>query len=290
MLKNLLTLLIVTAVCIPASFADEKKSQSTPVKAKQSQEAAAAPANDSTAPDTRTNLEKLSDPDPVIRRNALIYLGAEKNKENFSAISKMLEDPDTEVRRSAVNALAAPGDARAASALIDRFNAEGNINVRINIVTALGELRSRTAVDVLKSLLKDSYPAFRNEAVRALGKINAPETYPQIVSMLGDEAEGVRVMASETVAKLKIYSAAPELRKNLENPVGVVRRSAAEALGVVGDSNAVHELEKLLKDTDQSVSKAAKNAIEKIKQRASSETKSVQQPKPQQNQPREQER
>ena len=176
------------------------------------------------------------------------------------------------MRRSAVNALAASGDPRAASVLIDRFSAEGNTNVKINIVTALGELRSTTAVDMLKTLLKDPYPIFRNEAIRALGKINSPETYPQIAAMVHDEAEGVQVMAADTVARLKIYTAAPYLRINLENPVAVVRRSAADALGVVGDTSAIKELEKLLKDADKSVSAAAKGAIDNIKQKAAKQS------------------
>ena len=155
MLKNLAALMVLTAVCISVSFADEKQA----VNGQAAQESSAKP-------DSRTNLEKLADPDPVVRRNAVIYLGAEKKKENFDVLTKMLDDTDIEVRRSAVNALSASGDPRAASILIEKFKTEGNTNVRINIVAALGELRSRTAVDTLKSLLKDSYPAFRNEAVR----------------------------------------------------------------------------------------------------------------------------
>ena len=265
MVKNLFVLLIIAALCVSSIFASNKKAKAAADAPKPAN--ATAVSTETAKPDTRTNLEKLADPDPVVRRNAVIYLGLEKNKSNFTAISNMLQDTDTEVRRSAVNALASSGDARAASVLIDRFNTEGNNNVKINIVTALGELRSKTAIGMLKSLLKDTYPIFRNEAIRALGKINAPETYPQIAAMLRDEAEGVQVMAADTVARLKIYSAAPDLRRNLGNPVGVVRRSAADALGVVGDNSAVKELEKLLKDADKSVAGAAKSAIANIKQR-----------------------
>jgi HEAT repeat protein len=55
--------------------------------------------------DARTNLEKLADPDYLVRRNAVIYLGAEKKKENVPQLLAMLSDQNTEVQRAAVSAL-----------------------------------------------------------------------------------------------------------------------------------------------------------------------------------------
>lgn len=273
-MRKLVLVVLTALLCFAAGWAADKK---TAVKKNKAEpQTAIAPAEQTSG--ASTNLQKLEDTDPAVRRNALIYLGAERKKENFGVLSKMLADPEAEVRRAAVNALAISGDSRAASTLIEKFKAEDNVNVRVNIVSALGEMKSKGAIEMMKKLLKDPYPAFRNEAVRALGKINSPETYPRIAAMLRDESEGVRVMAAETVARLKIAAAVPDLQKNLENPVGVVRRSAADALGAVGDISVKESLEKMLKDTDQSVVKAAESALEKIKARSGTAGKPSVQP------------
>lgn len=217
----------------------------------------------------RTNLEKLSDPDPMVRRNAVIYLGTEKKKENVPSLIKMLDDESPEVKRAAVNALSKIKDSRAVSPLIDKFKAETNLNLKTDIIIALGELKSVVSVPTLKSLLRDPYPAFRNEAVRALGKINSPETYKDIVTMLNDEAEGVRVITADVAGALKLRSSVPLLVKNLQDPVAVVRRACARAIGQIGEISALPELEKLMQDKDQQVISAAKEAMEKINKEVS---------------------
>ena len=247
-----------------AQVIDENKKE-VPVVSPESSEIAV-----STAPQVgeRTNIDKLSDPDPMVRRNAIIYLGSEKKKSSVARLLIMLDDENAEVRRAAINALAAIGDSRAAGPLMDKFKKETNINIKMNIIIALGELKSAAAIPLLKTVLKDPYPAFRNEAVHAFGKINSVETYKDIVGMLNDEAEGVRVRAADVVGKLKLRSAETLLIKNLKDPVAVVRQACAKAMGEVGQVSSMVELEKLLEDKNESVVAAAKDAIEKIRKRS----------------------
>jgi HEAT repeat protein len=223
----------------------------------------------STAPAERTNREKLTDPDVVTRRNAAIYLGAERNKEHTPYLIPLLQDAAVDVRRAAITALAHSGDARAVTPLVELFKQDQNHAVKLSIIMALGDLKARAALPLLTGLLKEQYAGYRNEAVRALGKINDPQTYQDIVRMLGDESEGVKVMAADVVRDLKIAAAGPLLLSNLTDVTAVVRSSAAKALGVVGKSAAIPELEKLVQDTDKSVSTAAQEAIALIKTRAS---------------------
>lgn len=218
-------------------------------------------------PDTRTNREKFSDPDPIVRQNAVIYVGMEKKKTNVPALVKMLGDENAGVRRAAVNALVQTGDKSCVSALVDRYGAEKDLAVKMNIVVALGDLKARSALPLLTSLLKDSYPPFRSEALRALGKINDPGTYSKIVARLSDEAEGVQVMAAEVAGNLKLASAVPDLIKNLENSVPVVRRASVKALGKVADAAALPRLEQMLQDADSLVARTAKEAIGLISER-----------------------
>lgn len=213
----------------------------------------------------KTNLQKLSDPDPLVRRNAVIYLGMEKNKNNIIPLLKMLNDENVEVRRAAINALANIGDARAVKTLIEKFSAENIEAVKVNIIYGLGELKDSGSVEFLKNLLKDTAPTFRSEAMRALSKINNPDTYSDLINMLNDDAEGVRVMAAEVAGTLKLNTAVPFLVKNLNNPVPVVRRTCIMALGQIGDASVIPELENSLKDRDSNVALAAKEALENIK-------------------------
>lgn len=218
-------------------------------------------------PDTRTNLEKLSDPNPFVRRNAAILLGSEKKKENVPALLNLLGDENIEVRRAAISALGNTGDKRAAAPLMAAFKTEKNINAQMDIIIALGDIRNPSSALFLQKLLKDPYPVFRSEALRALGKINAPDTHQAMISMLKDEAEGVRVIAADTAGQLKLSGAAPQLIKNLADPAAIVRRSSAQALGVVGGGSAVPELQKLIEDKDASVAKAAREAIANIEKK-----------------------
>jgi HEAT repeat protein len=217
------------------------------------------------AVDTRTNTEKLSDPNPMIRRNAVVYIGSGRNKSSFPSLSKMLGDTSPEVRRAAVNALVGLDDPRTVKALMDKLGFEQDVSVRMNIVVAFGDIKSSSTVPVLLTLLKNPYPQFRGEAVRALGKINAPETYPAIVEMLNDEAEGVRMMTADVTSGLKLTAALPLLIKNLSDPVPMVRRSCAQALGVIGDPSAIPALKRIQNDPDMSVRAPALEAIEKLK-------------------------
>lgn len=268
-------LVAVLAIAVSASVAFAKDTTGTSAsksneKISQSQDVAVSTA--APAPDTRTNLDKISDPDSNIRRNAAIFLGSEKKKENVPALITLLNDTDSDVQRAAVDALALSGDRRAVQPLMDKFKATKDINIQMDIIIAIGELRNVAGLPLVRALLKDPYPVFRNEAVRALGKINSPETYKEIASMLNDESEGVRVVAAEVSGELKITSAAQLLVKNLQDPVAVVRISCARALGVVGGSAVVSDLRKLLQDTDSSVVAAAQESIKQIEKRSTRKT------------------
>ncbi|MFH1367686.1 MAG: HEAT repeat domain-containing protein [Elusimicrobiota bacterium] len=224
----------------------------------------------STAPaeDTRTNAEKLFDEDVQVRRNAVIYVGSERNKKNIPLLLPLLDDSSVEVRRAAIDALGKTGDKEEVpAALMEKFKSEKNYAVRQNIVVALGELQAKSALQFLKARLKDPFPGMRNEAIRALGKINDKSTYADITAMLKDQAEGTRIMAADVIGKLKIYSpaAVENLKKNLKDPIAIVRRSSVRALGLIGASSALPEIEQMQKDTDPTVAAAAKEAADQIK-------------------------
>lgn len=264
-MKKIFCLIILASLMLcSGAFAAEDKQAASDKK-----EAVIDPAND-----TRTNVEKLTDENPMVRRNAVIYIGSERKKENVPALVPMIDDASVEVQRAAIDALAKTGDTeRVAPVLTGKFSREKNYAVKQNIIVALGDLQARSALPLIKAQLKDPFPGMRNEALRALGKINDKQTYGDIVAMLKDESEGTRMMAADVVGKLQLAAGAEQLRKNLKDPVSLVRRSSARALGQLKASSALADLQLLLKDTDVGVAAAAKQSIEEIKGKTKTKAK-----------------
>lgn len=222
--------------------------------------------------DFRTNVERLSDSNPLVRRNALIYLSNERNPQSLEHILKMINDGDPFVRRTAVESLSNFVNPRVSSrisrALIDLLRVEKDVPVKLAIIKVLGDLKHISSVEPLKSLLKDPYPLFRGEAVKALGKINDPTTYPHIVSMISDEAEGVRIAAMEVSGRLRLNSAILSVVKNLKDPVASVRKVACEVLGLIGGASEIEALESILQtEKDAEVRTVAENSLVLIRGR-----------------------
>ncbi|MDI6641837.1 MAG: amidohydrolase family protein, partial [Elusimicrobiota bacterium] len=216
--------------------------------------------------DTRTAIEKLSDSDVNIRRDALISIIAERNEKNIPYLMKLLKDKDSQIRRFAIQGLVDSGGSveKISLAILKLLKSEKDIAVQIACMNSLGRLKYRPAVELLVEFLNHEYPILRSYAVRALGEIADPKTYLEIVKKIGDQAEGVKVEAMRVAVKCKIKQAITNMIKNLSHPIGVVRKEAVIALGELGDASVKKELEKLLTDTDKSVVEAAKDAIEKI--------------------------
>lgn len=217
-----------------------------------------------TAPDVRTNEQKLSDPDATVRRNAVILIGAVHRPASFPALAALLADPSVDVRRAAVNAVAQSDPTRAAKALVDRYQTESSMAVKLNIISVLGDLKSVPAVPLLRAALDDPYPQFRSEAVRALGAVNTPACREAILTALSDEAEAVRIAAADAAGRTGLTEAIPLLEKNLSDHVPMVRRASTIALTAIGGPAALSALRKVQNDPDMSVRTPALEGIKKL--------------------------
>lgn len=218
----------------------------------------------------RTNEQKLSDPDPIVRRNAVILIGAARRPASFPAIAALLADPSVDVRRAAVNAAAQTDPPRAAKAIIDRYAVEDSMAVKLSIISVLGELKSPAGVPLLRAALSEPYPQFRSEAVRALAAVNAPESRGAVLLSLGDEAEAVRIAAADAAGRARLEDAIPLLEKNLADPAVLVRRAATLALTAIGGPASLAALKKVQNDPDMSVRKPALEGIRLLTPAASS--------------------
>jgi hypothetical protein len=84
-------------------------------------------------------LEALSDPAPIVRREAAFVLGELGGETVISALVRLAADPNTDVRLIAVDALAKIGGPRAVQALAQTVHDDNEL-VRARAVHALGRL------------------------------------------------------------------------------------------------------------------------------------------------------
>lgn len=226
--------------------------------------------------------KRLSDANPMARRNAILFLSRENTPETLKAIVGVLYDEDVLVRRTAVESLGRfQGlSAPARQAVAEFLKKETDVAAKISAIRAAGELGGQSSVEVLKKLASDPYAIYRAEAVKALGKINPAggssraELAAVITPAVSDEAEGVRIAAMDVAGRLQIKSLMAQVRANLSDPSSIVRRSAAWSLGQMGDAA---EIDLLLKaaasDPEDFVRVEAANSVELIRSRIKSRSR-----------------
>ena len=252
-------ILILLFFCISYSF-----SQSSP-------KYEVAPLEDESheyeiAVDTRTEIDKLSDPDKIVRKNALISIGTKRDKKYINHIVKMLNDKDIEIRTIAVNLLSEMGTAQTVGAnILEVFKQDkDNTNFQMACIIALGKLKYKPAIPYIKEKLNHIHPVVRTYAISSLGEFKDPTVYPLIKEKISDPAEGVSIEAMRVSAKCGIKTAIPIIKEKLKHPVASVRREAVLALGELADKTIIPDLESLLDDEDKSVVDAVKKVIEKF--------------------------
>jgi len=216
--------------------------------------------------DKRTNVQKLKDANWLVRRNAAISLGTEKNKNAVLPLIALLKDENTEVRRCAAVSLGEIEDKRAVPHLIKSLN-DADGGMIIDSANSIARFKDESSISSLKKLLADGRPVIRITALKSLMVFSdKPEVQSIIVERLNDEAEGVRLTAIQSVSSMKLKSAVANLIKNLNDVNPMVRTESAKALGDIGDKKAIEPLKKAVKveDEDPEVIEAVKQAIEKL--------------------------
>ena len=147
-------------------------------------------------------------------------LGALKNAAALSALLPLVDvGRDSRIVGAAMRALAALGAPDAVPALIQVVvTPDLDPNVRLEAVTALGELRARDAIDLCLDLLSDDWPAIRAAAVRALARID-PESFVLVLSTRDPDVHwSVRVAVAETLETIDAAVALSRLTAMLDDP------------------------------------------------------------------------
>jgi HEAT repeat protein len=247
--------------------------------------------------------QDLRDPDPVLRRAAVVALAAARNPLSTDGLLKALSDPDGQVRGLAAHALARVGNPRSVAPLAEAL---GRGDMRIagldQAGPALVYLADPRALPALRRAVRSLNPVVAADALSALGQLGGAAETPLVEWALAQPKPEVRAAAARAVADLAEVDAAKErfvacgswgkpgvltdadmvagrprpvpapssgcglrtLLGRLADSDGHVRLAAGQALGSLGDERAYGALFDATRDGDRAVADAARIAIGQI--------------------------
>ena len=118
-------------------------------------------------------LQKLNDPDPFVRVDAVQALGEIQEKQSIDALCECLNDENIYVRAYAAEALGKIGTIDVSLTLSKLFPVldDPSPYVRAKVIEVLGELKDERAVAPLREMLQDKDETVRGMATWALGNI-----------------------------------------------------------------------------------------------------------------------
>lgn len=138
-------------------------------------------------------------------------------------------------------------------------------------VPALAQEVPKDVRELLVSLKSDKVQE-RAAAARILGELGpaAKDAVPGLQEALLDADKDVRRAVARSLGDIgrAAKPAVPALGKALKDGDAAVRQSAAYALGRIGDPAAKPFLEAAKKDSNESVKRAAKDALKALKKKA----------------------
>ncbi|MEZ5275232.1 MAG: MFS transporter [Opitutaceae bacterium] len=140
---------------------------------------------------------KLYDDDETRRTNLARWLGQSANPLAIRTLIELTTDPSYDVKTEAVRSLGLSHSNEAGPALLEILEDPERQHLFDHVAWALGELKYRSAVPVLRSALSPEFPnRIRAMAARALGRIGDPEAIPDLLSMLDEPGVSLHIKSS----------------------------------------------------------------------------------------------
>ncbi|HUT52892.1 MAG TPA: HEAT repeat domain-containing protein [bacterium] len=212
--------------------------------------------------EARSVLERhLKDEDAGKLRKAAYLLGELRDRRSVEAVRKLLDHKDDKVRREAIRALVRIRGMEASRALAAALSNEGNPEVRIIIVSALGESRDLAGAPALMNLLSSVPPredtmALLTAVIESLGRIGSKEALPHLIKVLNKwplfnrgKYLPLRIKAAEALGRLGGESAMQALARYSRGKDDPLHRTCAAVLTALlkNDGRPVENIEEHLK-------------------------------------------
>lgn len=203
-------------------------------------------------------IDLLSDPDWVVRREAVITLGEMGDERCVEPLARALRDGDWQVREVAIDALGQVGSP-AVDTLLKLLR---DWEVRKYAIAALGKIHDERVLDPLMLQLRND--EFKDDAVDALVALGEPSV-EKLVGVLRDKDENIRKCAVLALGRIKSSEAIDPLIKMLGDTDWFTRLTAAAALESIGDERGREAIKPLLKDPDMVVKMRVERILAKWK-------------------------
>ena len=209
-------------------------------------------------------IDLLSDPDWVVRREAVITLGEMGDERCVEPLARALRDGDWQVREVAIEAMGQVGSP-AVETLLKLLR---DWEVRKYAIAALGKVRDERVLDPLMLQLRND--EFKDDAIDALVALGAPSV-EKLIPALRDKDENVRKCAVLALGRIKSSEAIDPLIQMLGDKDWFTRLTAAAALESIGDDRGREAIKPLLKDSDMVVKMRVERILAKWKKQPISE-------------------
>jgi len=203
-------------------------------------------------------IDLLSDPDWVVRREAAITLGEMGDERCVEPLARALRDGDWQVREVAIEGLGQVGSP-AVETLLKLLR---DWEVRKYVIAALGKIRDERVLDPLILQLRND--EFKDDAIDALVALGEPAV-EKLIGTLRDKDENVRKFAVLALGRIKSGEAIDPLITMLGDKDWFTRLTAAAALESIGDERGREAIKPLLKDPDMVVKMRVERILAKWK-------------------------
>lgn len=208
--------------------------------------------------------QSLTSPDPLIRRGAVLGLGALGDVANVPGIAALFHDTDLDVRWAAVLALSALAHESALEAL-----AQGLLTGDDNLRRACAEALARNEEEghpVLKEAIAHDDLAVRRAAVYGLAATARDWAMGLLEKVQINEQQWlVRTAAQEVLARQKEPAArAPQAQAQAESLGWLIAWAAQQGMGVPPGPAAIEVLRRAVREGDPLTRRAAADALARL--------------------------
>ncbi len=204
--------------------------------------------------------ECLTSSDPVVKRNAMTFLGwmgdvqaiqalvdaydetckeevitalIQMQREGVPTLLALASHVSEGLREGIARALGEIGDRKAVHGLV-HLASDPNGHVRQSAAVALGQLADPMGVRPLLTLLEDQYPNVQEAAYRALTRLKSPMLIKRLLELLETPKAGLRCHVARLLGLFQVPEAQDRLTLDLKDPDPTVRRTALCALESLG--------------------------------------------------------
>jgi HEAT repeat protein len=207
-------------------------------------------------------VDSLVDPRPDVRRAAVGVVAASDSAEALDMLEPLLRDRSVDVRNEVIQALGRRRSRRALALLLETFDRDAE--TRDAVLRAIGRIGDGQSARRLIASFPNHDHTTRLAIIDALGAIAAPSAEPFLAEQLRASQTEIRSRAVVAVGQYTTDGAVTRLVHSTRDPDARVRLAALESLSAfAGRPAAVEAFERLCLDAIPAIATLARRCLRK---------------------------